>query len=97
MSSVTAQVCNSRCISNCNETKILHLCALYIHPMLTIVSTHGIFPMVLAVIASLLAINIIYMRQTNVELKSLIERSRSDLRISMDRNQDCNNFLKQQR
>ena len=54
-------------------------------------------PATLSLVCCLLTLNIFSVRRTNLDLKSDIERGRSDLRLVMDRNQDCNKDLETQR
>ena len=60
-------------------------------------SNSCVIPVTLSTVCCLLAINIFSLRRSNIELKSDIERGRSDLRLAMDRNQDCNKELDTQR
>ena len=56
-----------------------------------------VIPATLSTVCCLLALNIFSLRRSNLDLKSDIERGRSDLRLLMDKNQDCNKELDTQR
>ena len=60
-------------------------------------SNSCIIPFTLSTVCFLLAFNIFSLRRSNLDLKSDIERGRSDLRLLMDKNQDCNRELDTQR
>ena len=56
-------------------------------------SNSCMIPATLSTVCCLLTLNIFSLRRSNLDLKSDIERGRSDLRLVMDRNQDCNKEL----
>ena len=56
-----------------------------------------VIPVTLVTVCCLLVLNIFSLRRSNLDLKSDIERGRSDLRLLMDKNQDCNMELDTQR
>ena len=60
-------------------------------------SNSCMIPATLSTVCCLLTLNIFSLRRSNLDLKSDIERGRSDLRLVMDRNQDCNKELDTQR
>ena len=81
--------------------------------MMLSLPSNCVLPASLAALCSLLAVNMLQMRGGNTSLKSDIERGRSDdiyaylniytylhrsdLRLAMDRSQDCNKLLEQHR